>query len=101
MSRWHRVWVAPQGEITKYTIARDLCHAVVCGENPGMLYLTSDQSLERRDVPLTIRIQVLTDAVDALVIDGVVMPLERDMSVVSDVVAGDSVEVVGALLSSD
>lgn len=73
---------------------------MVCGENPGMLHLTSDHSLERLDASLSIRIQVLTDAVDALAIGGIVKPLDSSISVTTDIVVGDSVEAVGALLSS-
>jgi hypothetical protein len=94
------LWVAPQGEITKYTIARDLCHVTIHGQNPGMLTVASDESLERLDVPLTVRIQVLSETVDALVVDGVIMSLGSNRTVMVEIAPGDSVEVLGGLLSA-
>jgi peptidoglycan/xylan/chitin deacetylase (PgdA/CDA1 family) len=94
------LWVAPQGEITKYTIARDLCHVTIHGQNPGMLTVASDESLERLDVPLTVRIQVLSETVDALVVDGVIISLGSNRTVMVEIAPGDSVEVLGGLLSA-
>ncbi len=100
-ARKDSLWIAPQGEIAKYTIERDSCEVLVSGQNPGTLEVVGPLDVDRFDTPLTIRLSVCSDGVDLLVIDGQLRLLDEMRSVLVEVAPGTSVSVAGAVASAE
>ncbi len=93
------LWVATQGEATKYTLERDNATVRVLGNDPGTVTISSALDPQRHDVPLTVRFHVLAEHIDALVIDGRDHFVDAQGNVDFEMHIGDSVEVRGATLT--
>ncbi len=89
------LWVAPQGEVTRYAMERDACHALVHGENPAVLKITRPPRGERLSLPLTVRLTVSAQDVGSLLVGSVEYPLDSQGCALIDLAPGDSVEVEG------
>ena len=92
------LWVAPQGTIAEYSLARDCYYVSLIGRNPGQLSIVSGGDGNVPTIPLTVRVHDLTGCLDAIVLDGLIVPFEQDGTALTSVAPGDTIQVVGARL---
>lgn len=92
------LWVAPQGEIAKYTLERDGSTVRLAGGNPGILYLETSLDPVRFDVPLSVCITAAWDGLDVLLVDGAAYLVSEGRPVWVDVAPGDTVRIEGRAL---
>jgi peptidoglycan/xylan/chitin deacetylase (PgdA/CDA1 family) len=89
------IWIDTQAAITRYTLARESHELVLSGGNPGTITLVDHEDDPRVQVPLTVRIEIDSDAVSRIVIRDTVHILEDRSSLLIQMVAGESVTLTG------
>jgi len=87
------LWVAPLGQIAKYTLARARARLQVVGDNPATIILAGIDGQRLADVALTLRISTSVSGVGLLEIDGVHYPIVDGQSVMINHRVGATVKV--------